>query len=43
MPESFTFPLSEFYLHAKLPLPGIEAIPAAVRSRSSRCSFTVRT
>lgn len=29
MPESFTFPLSEFYLHAKLPLPGIEAIPGA--------------
>ena len=27
MPESFTYPLSEFYTRAKLPLPRIETIP----------------
>ena len=27
MPESFAFPLSDFYTHAKLPLPRMEAIP----------------
>lgn len=27
MPDSFTYPLSEFYSRAKLPLPGIETIP----------------
>lgn len=27
MPDSFAFPLSEFYAHAKLPLPGIAQIP----------------
>jgi len=27
MPETFTFPLSDFYIHAKLPLPRIEVVP----------------
>ena len=27
MPDSFTYPLSEFYAHAKLPLPRMEKIP----------------
>ena len=27
MPDTFTYPLSEFYSHAKLPMPGIEKIP----------------
>jgi chorismate-pyruvate lyase len=27
MPDTFAYPLSEFYAHAKLPLPRIEAIP----------------
>jgi len=27
MPDSYVYPLSEFYGHAKLPLPGIEQIP----------------
>ena len=27
MPDSYLYPLSEFYTHAKLPLPGIEQIP----------------
>ena len=27
MPDSHLFPLSEFYAHAKLPLPAIEQIP----------------
>lgn len=27
MPESFQYPLSEFYFHAKLPMPVIEVIP----------------
>lgn len=29
MPESHLYPLSEFYSHAKLPLPRIEAVPGA--------------
>ena len=29
MPDSHLFPLSEFYSHAKLPLPAIEQIPGA--------------
>jgi len=29
MPESHLYPLSEFYTHAKLPLPRIEQIPGA--------------
>lgn len=27
MPDSFIYPLSEFYAHARLPMPGIEKIP----------------
>ena len=27
MPDTFAYPLSDFYAHAKLPLPRIEAIP----------------
>jgi chorismate-pyruvate lyase len=28
MPDQFAYPLSDFYAHAKLPMPRIEAIPA---------------
>ena len=27
MPDTFVYPLSDFYIHAKLPMPRIEAIP----------------